>query len=125
MRIPEPKLPARLQYLRPVPTKVQIDLGKLNPLIKDSMVRVIQCDGPDEDISVQGNMGTKKTSISLSKEEITSVLRKFSEEAKIPIEDGAIRIVVGNLILLAVVSDVVSTKFIIKKMTHSGSMLIR
>lgn len=121
LRIPEPKLPPRLQYLRPTPapTNIQIDLEKLNPLIKDSMVRDIQCNGPDKNIIVKGAMGVKGTNIILSKEEINQVIKKFSETAKIPLQEGIFRVVVGRLILSAIISDVIGSKFIIKKMMYS------
>jgi len=119
LRIPEPKLPPRLQYLRPTPTNIQIDLEKLNPLIKDPMVRDIQCNGPDKNIMVKGAMGVKGTNIILSKEEINQVIKKFSETAKIPLQEGVFKVVVGRLILSAIISDVVGSKFIIKKMMYS------
>ena len=118
LRIPKIKLPPRLQYLRPIPKKVEINLGKLNSLAKDPMVKVIQCNGPGENIIVEGSMGRKSTEIILSKEEINEVIKKFSEISKIPADEGIVRIVVGRLNLLAVISDVVSTKFLIKKISH-------
>lgn len=121
LKIPEPKLPPRLQYLRPIPptTNIQIDLKKLNPLIKDSMVRDIQCNGPDKNIIVKGTMGVKGTNIILNKEEINQAIKKFSETAKIPLQEGIFRVVVGRLILSAIISDVIGSKFIIKKMMYA------
>jgi len=119
LRIPEPKLPPRFQYLTPTPTKIQIDLEKLNPLIKDPAVKVIECNGPDENIIVRGTMGAKRTNIILNKEDIDNIIKKFSETAKIPIHEGIFRVVVGKLILSAIISDVVGSKFIIKKMIYS------
>jgi len=116
LRIPEPRLPLRLQYLRPTPTNVQIDLGKLNVLIQDPMVREIECDGPDEVLVVKGTMGRKNTSIMLSRQEIDWVLGQFSQQAKIPINEGIVKIVVGSLILSAVVSETKDPEFVIKKM---------
>ena len=45
LRIPEIRLPPRLQYLRPRPTELEIDLAKLNPLVKDQAVKIIECNG--------------------------------------------------------------------------------
>ena len=119
LRIPEPKLPPTLQYLKPTPTNIQIDLEKLNPLIKDSAVKTIECNGPDENIIVRGTMGTKRTNIILSEEEINQVMKKFSETKKIPLHEGIFRVVVGRLILSAIISDVIGSKFIIKKMMYA------
>jgi hypothetical protein len=118
LRIPEPILPPAFQYLHPYPTQKEIDLGKLNPLLKDNHVRVIECNGENESIVVEGTMGRKITQIALNKEEIDEIIRKFSEEGKIPIKEGIHRIVVGRLIFSAIVSEIVSTKFIIRKMMN-------
>jgi hypothetical protein len=116
LRIPEPIMPSTFQYLHPYPTQKEIDLGKLNPLLRDNQVRVIECNGEDEPIVVEGTMGRKITKIFLSKEEIDEIIKRFSEEGKIPIRNGIHRIVVGRLIFSAIVSEIVSTKFLIRKM---------
>lgn len=117
VQIPEYPLPQRLQYLRPIPSNVQIDLGKLNQLIQDQNIKTIECNGPDENITVKGNAGSKTTNIILSKSEMDEVLQRFSEASKIPIHEGIFKIVVGRLVLSAIVSEVVGSKFIIKKMS--------
>jgi hypothetical protein len=115
--IPESKLPEHLEYLKPMPTAgVEIDLWKLNPVIKDRAVRVIEVN-PDEKVIVTGAMGTKPTNIILNKEDIDRVINEFSKASKIPVEEGVYRVVVGNLILSAVISEVIGSKFIIRKMT--------
>ena len=64
-----------------------------------------------------GRMGRKKTGTVLSKEEIDEVIKTFSEAAKIPISEGIFKVVFGKLILSAILSDVIGSKFIIKKMS--------
>lgn len=118
LRIPEYQLPQRLQYLQPTPTNIQIDLGILNGLAQDPNVRIMECNGPDEKIIVKGNMGTKTTKIVLGKEGINDILQRFSQVSKIPIQEGVIKIVVGKFILSAIISEVVGSKFIIRKMTQ-------
>lgn len=118
LKIPEPKLPLTVQYLKPSPTDKQIDLGKLNPLIKDPAVKIIECNGAEENVMVGGSMGRKKASIILSKDDINQIIRKFSETAKIPVQEGVFKVVVGRLILLAIISEVIGSKFIIRKMIH-------
>ncbi|HTY44051.1 MAG TPA: hypothetical protein VMC80_02315 [Patescibacteria group bacterium] len=115
LRIPEPRLPETFSYLKPLPTAVSIDLGKLNPLIKDSNVRLIECDAPDENIIVEGNMGRKPTGIILNQEEVTDIINRFSEKAKIPINTGIYRVVIGRLLFLAIISEVLNSKFVIRK----------
>jgi len=116
LRIPESRLPPRLQYIRPVASDVEIDLEKLNPLLKDPAVKFIEANGSEKNIIVGGVMGRKRTNIILNKEEINRVIKKFSEIAKIPIQEGIIKIAVGRFILSAIISEVTDSKFIIKKM---------
>lgn len=116
LRIPEPKLPPRLQYLVPIPTNIQIDLGKLNRLLQDPTVISIECNGSDRPIMTNGRMGARKTDILLNKEEIDQIIKKISETAKIPINEGVYKIAVGRIILSAIVSETIGSKFIIRKM---------
>jgi hypothetical protein len=120
LQIVESRLPPTVQNLRPVPMQVEINLKKLSPLIKDPLVRVIECNGPGENIFVTGTMGRKRTGIILNKEEIDEVMKIFSENTKIPIEEGMNKIVFGKLVLSAIVSEVIGSKFIIKKMGSPG-----
>ena len=119
LTIPEPKLPPHLQYLKPVPKDIKIDLEKLDPLIQDPAVKVIESNGPDEHVIVRGTMGVKPTNTVLSKEEIDRIIKKFSEISKIPMHEGIYRVVVGRLMLSAIVSEVVGSKFMIKKMLYT------
>ena len=108
-------MPSHLEYLRPVPgPNVEIDLSKINPLIKDPAVRIIE-GNPNERVIVNGSMGTRPTSILLNKEDIDQIINKFSETAKIPVNEGIYKVVVGNLILSAVISEVVGSRFVIRK----------
>ena len=117
LTIPETHLPPHLQYLKPKLTQRELDLGKLNPLINDPVIKTIECPGPDKPIIVHTPI-QKPTKIILSKEEIDEVINKFSEATKIPVEEGVIKIVAGKLILSAIVSEVVGSKFIIKKIMY-------
>ncbi len=119
--IEETELPAHLRYLKPVPSSIEIDLKKLMPLVRDPLVRVIECNGQGEKIIVTGGMGRKNTPISLTKEEIDEVINTFSSSAKIPINEGIFKVVYGKLLLSAIVSEVVGSRFIIRKMDSPQS----
>lgn len=123
LTIPRPNLPERLQYIKPAPQQIYIDLGALDLIVRDPKVRVIQCNGPDEKIIVKGIMGVKPTSVSLRADEIEDVLQKFSQTAKIPIHEGIYRVAAGNLVISAIVSTVIPTKFIIEKMPYNPKIL--
>ncbi len=119
LKIPFPKLPERLKDIKPVPRpEIKIDLGKLNPLIDDPVVQTIECNGPNEKIIIR-DPSQKVTDIVLSKEEIDDIIQKFSDAGKIPITEGVFRVAVGKLVLSAIVSNVVGSKFIIKKLRYT------
>lgn len=120
--VPEPKLPQHIQYLKPTPVNKNIDLGKLNPLINDQMVKTIECYGSDQNIGVKGGMGEKKTGIILNKDEIDQIIQTFSKETKIPVQEGIFRVVSGKLILMAVISSVAGIKFTINKIPPENSL---
>jgi hypothetical protein len=113
--IPEPALPERLQYLKPAATPNQVDLEKINTLVQDPVVRVIECHGPDKEIIISGNMGTKETNIVLTEEEIERIIKKFSEETRIPLHEGFFKAALGKMIISAIYSESIGSKFIIKK----------
>ncbi len=119
LRIPETRLPQTFQHLKPTPTNIEIDLGKLNAFVQDPLVKVIECNGPDENIIVHGSMGTKPTNIILKKEEIDEIIKRFAEAAKIPQDEGVFKAVFGKLILSAIISKTIGSKFVIRKMMYA------
>jgi len=122
--IPQARFPQRLKYIKPTVTNVQIQLGKLDQFINDPGVQVIECNGPDEPIVIK-TPGEKKTQVTLTKEEIDDVIQKFSDASKIPINEGIFRVAVGRLLLSAIISGVIGSKFIIKKMRAIPKLITR
>ena len=120
LTIPPINLPPHLQYLKPTPVETELNLEKLNPLILDPAVRIIECSGADDHIFVRGTMGTKPTNTVLNKDEINEILQTFSRASRIPLHEGIFHVVVGKLILSAIVSDVVGSKFMIKKIPYTS-----
>lgn len=112
--IPEVNLPERFRYLKPVPTKEEIDLGKLNNFIRNPQIKEIECNGPDTEIIIKMPM-PKKTDVVLTSAEIQEIFEAFSKAAKIPVEENIIKIAAGNLILNGINSKVIGSKFIIKR----------
>lgn len=112
--IPMQRFPPRLQYIQPTPGPIQVDLGKLNKMLQDPIVQTIECHGPNKEIVVRAP-SARKTNIKLTKEEINKIVENFAEKAKIPSAQGIFRVAVGKLIFSAIISDIVGTKFIIKK----------
>ena len=120
LRIPETRLPPQFQYLKPFAIKeIELNLEKLNPLLADSAVEIIESNGPNQQIIVKGRMGTKLTNIVLTEEEIAKVIQTFSEKAKIPIDEGVTKIALGRFILSAIISKEAGSRFVIKKLLPS------
>ena len=117
LRIPETRLPLQFAHLKPQPKEIRMDLGKLNPLIDDPAVQIIESNGPDQRIIVRGSMGTKPTPIELTKEEINHIIFIFAKNAKIPVKRGVTEIALGKFVLTAIVSED-GSGFVIKKISQ-------
>jgi len=118
LRIPETQLPPTVSYLKPIPTQENIDLGNINSLVQDPLVKIIECIGPGENIFVGGIMGRKPTAIKLSQDEIEEILGKFAAASRIPVHEGLFKAAIGNLVISAVVSDIAGIKFVIRKISR-------
>ncbi len=122
LRIPEPKLPPHLQYLRPTAkSDVKINLGKLNPLLADPQVKSIECNGENQKVIVRIPQ-PKPANIQLTKEEIDNIIDKFEQESKIPADEGFYRVAVGALVFSAIISDLTGSRFLIKKIPQQKQM---
>lgn len=119
LRIPKTRLPPRFQYLRPTPSKIEVDLGKLDPLAKDPLVKIIECQGASKNIIVEGTMGRKRTQITLDRKEIDNVIDNFSKAAKIPVSEGVFKVAVGKFTFSAIISEIIGSKFLIKKIIYN------
>ena len=97
------------------PTEGYPELGKLNTLVSDAGVEGVECLGPDKNILVKKGGRVQRTSVILTKEEIKKILRDFSQKTRIPLTKGTFKAALGNLILTAILSEFVGTKFILQK----------
>jgi hypothetical protein len=125
LRVPEPKLPQEFQYLRPTPTRKEIDLDRLNPYVNDPGVKEIECESPNRPIVVSGMMGRLPTETILNSSEVEDIIERFAKASKIPVDIGIYKVVVGNLIFSAIVSEVVPSRFLITKMTPTNQTIIK
>jgi hypothetical protein len=90
-------------------------LGKIQQLLMDRHVESIECQGPGKNLLVRKKGKTNVTKYALSKEEISEVIDHFSNQARIPVVGGILKAAVGNIIISAVVSEYVGSRFIINK----------
>lgn len=106
----------------PIPPKIppvppgEINFGKITFLVRDPMIMYIECPGENKNVIIRkaGGVATK-TQITLSKVEIQGIIKSFAEKARIPVIEGMLKARVANLEISAVVSEVASPSFIIKK----------
>ncbi len=116
------KIHPRVQALTSIKPQAQpipegFSLGKLEQLIKDPSIQSIECSGPNKSIVIRRHNRLNTTRIVLNQSEITDVIDSFSVKAKIPIVGGILKAIVGNLIISAVISEFVGSRFIINKVT--------
>lgn len=124
LQLPQKFIPASLNLPKteivspmPVPMQGQLNLGKLNALLGDSRITSIECLGPGKIILVRSMGKTSQTQIILNEEEIKNITENFAKAAKVPILGGVFKAAVGSLVITAVISDFVGSRFIINKYT--------
>jgi hypothetical protein len=101
------------------------NLGKLNFLLKDSRINAIECPGPGKNILVKRDGATQATQVSLEDEEIKNILDEFSTKTRIPVIGGLFKSAFGNMILSAVLSEFVGTRFMIQRKNQFMPLLSR
>ena len=107
-----------LQMPLPPPSLEKINilsLAKLELILRDPSIKSIECPGSDRLILVHKGSSIQTTGVSLTSLEIDSIMKEISERTKIPIIPGVFKAAFNNLIITAVVSEFVGTRFIIQK----------
>ena len=115
-----PVVPSKFQIVPPVPSgNVELgqDYGKLMPLLGDVSVSTIECQGAGKPLMVIRAGRRQLTRISLGTGEIKDILDKVSDAVHIPILEGVFRAAVDNFSINAVVSEIIGSRFVIKKQT--------
>lgn len=92
-------------------------IEKIMPMLRDKTVITIECPGPNKNILVKKYNQVNMTRISLTENEIRSVIDHFAKEAKIPPIGGILKAAVGNNIISAIESEFVGSRFVINKIT--------
>ena len=93
------------------------DYGKITPLLNDPSVSTIECQGAGKSIMIIRAGQKQMTRIVLSAEDIKNILKNVSDAAHIPLLEGVFRAAVDNFSLNAVISEMIGSRFIIKKQT--------
>lgn len=99
------------------PRPTGFSLGKIEKLLRDKTLQSIECPGPGKRILVKKLGSINSTPIILGQPEITNVIQSFAKQAKIPIMGGMLKAAVGDMVISAVISKYVGSRFIINKLT--------
>ncbi len=92
-------------------------MEKISSLINDRTIQLIECPGPGKNLLIKRYNQVNLTKIILSQEDITQIINDFADKARIPIINGILKAGVGNLIISAIISNFVGSRFIINKVT--------
>ncbi|MBS3088473.1 hypothetical protein J4402_01705 [Candidatus Pacearchaeota archaeon] len=120
MKIVQPQIQKPIIQIPPQqPTQMQgrINLGKVARFLKDPSVLSVECTGPEKNLLVNRSGAIQTTPAVLTKEEIDQILNEVSSQTQIPIVPGLFKALFRNLLITAVVSDYVGSRFIIQKRT--------
>jgi len=118
--MPQRVVPSHPQIAPPMPAGnvgLSQDYGRITPLLNDVSVSTIECQGAGVPLMVVRAGQRQMTRISLNAGEIKDVLDKVSDAVHIPILEGVFRAAVDNFSISAVVSEIIGSRFVIKKAT--------
>ena len=96
------------------------DYGKITPLLNDPSISTIECQGAGKPVMVIRAGQKQVTKISLSVNEIKEILERVSDAVHIPLLEGVFRAAVDNFSINAVISEMIGSRFVIKKATPYG-----
>lgn len=92
-----------------------VSLEKIRGFLSDPAVQSVECPGPEKPLLINKSGLIQTAGLILTKEEIDSIMNEISERTKIPVIEGLFKAVYGNLVISAVASQYVGTRFIIQK----------
>jgi hypothetical protein len=114
-RMEFPSVPATIASISPspVPMPEGFSLGRLDAILNDKTINNIECQGPNKLLTVKSFGRASLTRMSLAEDEIRGIIDQFSQVARIPVIAGLFKSAVGNLLITAVISDYVGSRFVI------------
>ncbi len=114
-----PEQQAKEEKKKEEATEMPAAMRKINALLNDRFVSSVECQGPGKPLLVKRAGRIQSTGIILREDEIEQIINYFSEKARIPVVDGMLKAAVENLLISAVVSEVVGSRFIITKQPYA------
>lgn len=92
-----------------------IGLEKLDRILNDTNVQTVECPGPNKQILIYKSGVIQTANLTLTSDEISNIMKDISEKTRIPLMSGVFKAAYGNLIVTAVMSEFVGTRFIVQK----------
>lgn len=122
LRGKKPVSPVIQQISPPVQAPTQktskgVYLGKITSILQDPSVFAVECPGPGKNLLVNRGGAVQTAPTVLTKDEIDTIIGGISEQTKIPLTSGLFRAAIQNLIVSAVLSEYIGTRFIMQKRT--------
>ncbi len=119
-RPPPPKVylaPQAKSWLVSLPS-----LSRIQPLLTDPTITTIECSGPGMPIMIARGSFVQSTPVHFSTDEISGIIREVSSRTKIPLNSsGVFKAAIGDIIITAVLSEFVGTRFVIQKKPKAPS----
>lgn len=91
------------------------DFGKINEIIQDKNISIIQCDGPNTNVKINSGGKIEKTEIILDEQEIRNIIRKFADRTGKELTQPIFKANLFNLGITAISSDFSGDRFVITK----------
>jgi hypothetical protein len=113
--VPQNKIFPQEQFNKEV--EITGDYGKINHFLREKTISFIECPGPGKSIIIIKMGQRQMTNITLNPKEIRMILDEVAAEAHIPLLEGVFRAAVGGFTISAVISEIIGSKFVIKKST--------
>ena len=92
-------------------------IEKINKLLGDKAIQSIECPGPGKYIIIKRRNEINLTRIVMTQEEILKVIEYFSQQARIPAIGGILKAAIGDLLISAVSSKFIGSRFVINRKT--------
>jgi len=86
---------------------------KIDNLLEDSKVRVIECS--EGNVRIRKDGLPEETGFRISEMELKAIIEKLSEKARIPVQEGVFKAKIENLTINAVISSTIGTRLLIIK----------
>src|SRR3989344_762513 len=113
--------------LRPFPSSfTQVPEGafrKISQLLNNPSIMSIECQGPGKNLIINKGGMMQASHISLTEVEIDEIMNDFSSKTRIPLIKGVFKAALGNIIISAVISEFVGTRFHVEKMKRPMSYM--